>query len=89
MAALTVGLTAAPGQHVIRILAHDAPAKDAIAALDALRRQWAGRCAVLRTVRTKVAVGRLPNQAGEGISPLWDVAVRITGLQAEALREAA
>eukprot|EP00969_Alexandrium_andersonii_P169961 7514182-Alexandrium_andersonii.AAC.1 len=47
--ALTVGLTAAPGQHVIRILAHDAPAKDAIAALDALRRQWAGRRTVLRT----------------------------------------
>eukprot|EP00969_Alexandrium_andersonii_P096761 4272096-Alexandrium_andersonii.AAC.1 len=87
MAAPTVGFTAAPGQHVLRILAHDGPAKDAIGALDALRSKWAGRRTALRTVRTKVAAGRTPGQAGEGVNALWDVAVRITGMQAEALRD--
>eukprot|EP00969_Alexandrium_andersonii_P260731 11527255-Alexandrium_andersonii.AAC.1 len=43
LTAPTVGLTAAPGQHVVRVLAHDGPAKDAIGAMEALRGRWTGR----------------------------------------------
>eukprot|EP00969_Alexandrium_andersonii_P340736 15060642-Alexandrium_andersonii.AAC.1 len=73
MAAPAVGLTAAPGQHVLRILAHDGPARDAIGAIEEVRGRWAGRRAGVRITQTKVAVGRMPGQAGSGVAAVWDV----------------
>eukprot|EP00969_Alexandrium_andersonii_P075985 3349683-Alexandrium_andersonii.AAC.1 len=63
MAAPTVGLTAAPGQHVLRVLAHDGPAEDAIGAMEEVRSRWAGRRTAARITQTKVAVGRMPGRA--------------------------
>eukprot|EP00969_Alexandrium_andersonii_P366149 15467803-Alexandrium_andersonii.AAC.1 len=60
MAAPAVGLTSAPGQHVLRILAHDEPARDAIGVMEEVRSRSAGRRAGVRTAQTKVAVGRMP-----------------------------
>eukprot|EP00969_Alexandrium_andersonii_P204970 9057721-Alexandrium_andersonii.AAC.1 len=55
--------------------------------MEALRSRWAGRHTQLRITRTKVAAGRMPGQAGEGIATVWDVAAHATGLHAAALRD--
>eukprot|EP00969_Alexandrium_andersonii_P286400 12660706-Alexandrium_andersonii.AAC.1 len=86
MATPTVGLTAAPGQHVLRVLAHDGPAKDAIGAIEEVLSRWAGRRTAVWITRTK-AVGRMPGQAGGGIAAVWDVAARTTGMHAAAARD--
>eukprot|EP00969_Alexandrium_andersonii_P156668 6926314-Alexandrium_andersonii.AAC.1 len=60
MAAPAVGLTAAAGQNVIRVRAHDGPAKNARGSLGEVRSRRAGRRAWMWVAQTKVAVGRRP-----------------------------
>eukprot|EP00969_Alexandrium_andersonii_P324669 14346390-Alexandrium_andersonii.AAC.1 len=78
MAAPAVGLAAAPGQHLLRALAHDGPARDAVGAVEEVRGRWAGRRAGVRIAQTKVAAGRMPGQADSGAATVWDVAARTT-----------
>eukprot|EP00969_Alexandrium_andersonii_P050627 2224833-Alexandrium_andersonii.AAC.1 len=87
MAAPTVGLTAAPAQHVLRILAHDKPARDAIGAIEEVRSRRAGCRAGVRIAQTKVAAGRMPGQADCGAAPVWEIAIRTTGQRASVARD--
>eukprot|EP00969_Alexandrium_andersonii_P239744 10583695-Alexandrium_andersonii.AAC.1 len=45
------------------------------------------RRTAVRIMQTKVAVGRMPGQAGSGIAAVWDVAARATGMHAAAARD--